>query len=361
MGTLRFIFALCILILHSGQIFNFFVLNSTVAVSSFFVISGFFMALILDNKYNHTKKNHTFLFWSNRFLRIFPLYWITLVITVIFIVLKLVLHVGTSDNAIAHYVSWSPHTSVFFFGVNLINYIFRNITLLITIDYLRASNNISGYLLVQQAWTLQIELLFYVLAPFLTRLSKKLFLGVFICYMIVFWGIITPLHLIPLTLINSFLRNLVFFFLGMMSYRFLYKNLHMITLHPHIIKSVFFAFLIYLLFYNLVPDKVTLPILDITDPFYYVILTFSLPLIFFQTSASLFDNFLGKFSYPIYILHFFILKLLSNLPYLRYDSYSKTILVAVVTLIASYLAIKFIETPINRYRQKRTNNLALAS
>jgi peptidoglycan/LPS O-acetylase OafA/YrhL len=361
MGTLRLVFALCVLILHSGQIYNNYVLNSTVAVSSFFIISGFYMALILDNKYSHNKKNHTFLFWSNRFLRIFPLYWITLLITFFFTTLKLLLHVGTNDNAFIHYLHWAPHTSSIVFGLDLFNYILRNITLLITIDYVHTSNNLPGYLLVQQAWTLQIELLFYLLAPFLAQLRKKLFLGVFIVYMIGFWGIIVPLHLLPPTLFNSFLRNLVFFFLGMMSYRFMYKNLQLIKLHPHITRSVFFAFLIYLLFYNLVPYKFSLPILDITDPVYYILLMLSLPLIFFQTSTSLIDNLLGKFSYPIYILHFFILKLFSNLPFFKYDSILKTIIVIVATLIASYLAIKFIETPINQYRQKRINSLNIAS
>ncbi len=360
MGVLRLLFALSILIFHSGQFFGYNVTTWSNALFSFFIISGFYMALILDKKYPH--KKHRLLFWSNRFLRIFPLYWVTLVLTFLFAVLKLVFHIGTQDNAILHYLQWSPHTSPITFGLNLFNYISRNITLILTFDYVRVSDNIPGYLLVQQAWSLQIELLFYLMAPFLAVLSKKRFLMVFVGYMVVFWGFIAPLHNLTLesTLFYALFHNLLFFLLGMMSYRFLYKNLQRISIHPYIPQAIFLIFLIYLLLYNILPFKFTLPLFDIADPFYYVALVLSLPLIFLQTSASIFDNFIGKLSYPVYVLHFFVIKLFSNIPYFKPDSNLKTILVILTTLGISYLAIRFIEAPIDRFRQKRAKALVLA-
>lgn len=358
MGILRLLFAFSVLIYHSGQFFGYNVTNQIMAVLSFFTISGFYMALILDKKY--TSKNHTFLFWSNRFLRIFPLYWITLLLTFLFTVLKLVLHLGT-DNAIIHYIAWAPHVSPFVFGLSLFNYIMRNITLLVTVDYLHPSNNIPGYLLVQQAWSLQYELLFYLLAPFLVRLSKKIFFIILTVYLVGFWGVVFPLHILQSTLLYGFFSYLIFFLLGIISYRFIYKHFHSKKVHPHILRSVFLIFLIYLLLYNTFHFNFTFPIFSVTDPVYFILLACSLPLIFLQTSASIIDNFIGKLSYPVYVLHFFILKLLSNIPFLKQESNFKTILVIITTLVISYLAVKFIDFPIDRWRQKRVKAVIVAT
>lgn len=182
------------------------------------------MALIWDRKYKD-KKGAKFLFWSNRFLRIFPLYWLTLAIVFSFTLIKFIFNIGGDDNAIVHYVHWSPQISPFEFALNLINFIVRNITLIFTFDYFRVNDSTPGYLLVQQAWTLQIELLFYLLAPFIVNLPKKYFVSLFLGYVFVFFGIIVPFNLMPPTLFYYFLSCLILFFLGIASYRFLYKRL----------------------------------------------------------------------------------------------------------------------------------------
>ena len=163
MGILRLMFALSVLIFHSGMLFNYNIANPRIAVFSFFIISGFYMALILDKKYK--SGNSKFLFWSNRALRIFPVYWITLTVLFIFILLKFYFHIGTEDNAITHYLTYAPKTSPAEFYFNLLNFISRNITLIISVDYIRVNNSVPGYLLILQAWTLQVELLFYLVAP----------------------------------------------------------------------------------------------------------------------------------------------------------------------------------------------------
>ncbi|MGH7203302.1 MAG: acyltransferase family protein [Candidatus Levyibacteriota bacterium] len=354
MGVLRLLLALSVLIFHAGLLFKYNIANNQIAVLSFFIVSGFYMALILDKKY--TGKKATFLFWSNRFLRIFPLYWLTLLIIFTFTLLKFILNIGSDDNAIVHYINWSPHTSPFTFGVNLINYIVRNLSLIVTLDYVRVNDSTPGYLLVQQAWTLQIELLFYVLAPFFARLSKKHFIAVFLLYVIGFFGVIVPFHIMQPTLLYQFLSNLIFFLLGMMSYGFLYKRFQVKKPHPHITRSVFFFFLAYLLLYNILPFKYSLPVLHTGDFFYFAVFIFSLPFIFLQTSASVIDGLFGKLSYPVYITHFFIIKLFSNIAIFKANSNTKTILIIVFTLIVSYLMVKIIEAPIDKIRQSRVKN-----
>ena len=47
------------------------------AVKAFFIISGFYMTLVLSSKYER-KRHSLWLFYSNRVLRIYPMYYATL-------------------------------------------------------------------------------------------------------------------------------------------------------------------------------------------------------------------------------------------------------------------------------------------
>ena len=50
MGLLRFILAASVVLAHSGDFFGFKFTGGLIAVETFFIISGFYMALILDTK-----------------------------------------------------------------------------------------------------------------------------------------------------------------------------------------------------------------------------------------------------------------------------------------------------------------------
>jgi peptidoglycan/LPS O-acetylase OafA/YrhL len=351
MGILRLLFALSVVIYHAGLLFNYNIANKEIAIFSFFIISGFYMALILDKKYTEDKP--LYLFWSNRFLRIFPLYWLTLLLMVLFTLLKFFLGLGTEDNAITHYIEWSADTSSLYFIIDLINYIVRNISLILTIDYFRVNDSTPGYLLVQQAWTLQIELLFYLLAPFIVRLSKKTFIAVFLGYVVFFFGFIAPLHLLPQTLLYIFLSHLIFFLLGVASYQFVYQYIERKKLNAFGLKIIFSIFLLYVLVYNYIPLKLSVDLIHGIDILYYALLIIALPFIFYFTKKNTIDAFAGSLSYPVYITHFFILKLISNLPIFQNTSSLKSIIVIISTLFFSYILVKYIEQPINRIRQKR--------
>jgi len=73
MGYLRIILALSVIFYHAGNIFGYTGMNGLMAVHVFFIISGFYMAFIVINKYSKSKKPY-FTFISNRFLRIYPIY-----------------------------------------------------------------------------------------------------------------------------------------------------------------------------------------------------------------------------------------------------------------------------------------------
>jgi hypothetical protein len=74
MGTLRLFLALSVAFGHFGMPLG--LLTSDIAVQSFFVISGFYMALVLNEKY---EPGSYWLFVSNRLLRLWPTYAVVLV------------------------------------------------------------------------------------------------------------------------------------------------------------------------------------------------------------------------------------------------------------------------------------------
>jgi len=353
MGILRLLFALSVLIFHSGLLFNYNIANPRIAVFSFFIISGFYMALVLDKKYK--TKNSKFLFWSNRALRIFPIYWVTLIVLFVLMLLKFYFHIGTADNAITHYLTYAPRTSLLGFYFDLLNFVVRNITLIINIDYIRINNSVPGYLLIPQAWTLQVELLFYLVVPFLVKLSNKLFIYLTFFYLALFFGFIAPLHLLPPSLTFTFLDNLIFFLFGIASYKFLYKSkvFNSKFVSSKSLNLFFISFVLYLLFYNYLPFKISLTSLNLDDVIYFSAFSFVLPFIFFRTSLSKIDAFFGKLSYPVYITHLLLVKLLSNTKLFSGASSLKTIIVIISTLFISYLAVRLIDLPIDRYRQSR--------
>ena len=82
MGTLRFILALSVAYGHAGDFLGFPLIPGDTAVQSFYAVSGFYMALVLNEKYRPGSSTYS-LFISNRFLRLFPVYVTVLCLTLL--------------------------------------------------------------------------------------------------------------------------------------------------------------------------------------------------------------------------------------------------------------------------------------
>ena len=87
MGLIRLLLAISVITVHASPIFGLNFIQGQLAVEVFFMISGFYMALILSEKYT---SNKTFI--GNRFLKIFPTYWIILVLCLIYQLIYLFFH-----------------------------------------------------------------------------------------------------------------------------------------------------------------------------------------------------------------------------------------------------------------------------
>ncbi|MEK6790185.1 MAG: acyltransferase family protein, partial [Deltaproteobacteria bacterium] len=78
LGLLRTILAVAVVIVHSSGIFGYNVVGGMVAVQSFYIISGFYMSLILNEKYTDL-----YVFYTNRILRLYPIYLVVVLLTLI--------------------------------------------------------------------------------------------------------------------------------------------------------------------------------------------------------------------------------------------------------------------------------------
>jgi peptidoglycan/LPS O-acetylase OafA/YrhL len=160
MGTVRFLLATAVVLGHAGYI-GF--LPPYYAVQAFFMISGFYMAMV-SGRY----AGATLIFYLNRYSRLVVTYWIVASVTLIVVAIHPVdvLPIGAKlrEGTIGLATVWLTFTNVFMFGQDAVAFF--------TIGGEPASN----WLLVPQGWSLGAELWFYLLVPFLAPRSTRFLL-----------------------------------------------------------------------------------------------------------------------------------------------------------------------------------------
>lgn len=290
MGFLSFFLAISILVFHSNPLFGSYLISTNIAVNLFFVITGFYISLVLNEKY--VKKNNSYeLFITNRLLRIFPLYWIILFLTLLS---SLILYfAGQKNNIIT--LELIPLLQKDFFSI--LNYLGKNLTLLITWDYFKVQ--FPYFLAGPQFWFIQIELMFYLIAPFIVRKN--------IIFIILLTFLSAAMNISP---------NQLLFFLDAQSITYLFLK-------------VLIYFCLGILIYKAYKKYSFLKILT-------------------KTNGT--ERIFGKLAYPVFISHIFFIKILDH--FMKRNSYF-TLMAIVMTTAGSYFLLKMIDEPINHWRQKR--------
>lgn len=144
-GLLRYILAWLVLITHIAPLPMAF--GAGQAVFAFYILSGFLMTLVLTEKYGFSGRGIRN-FALCRALRIYPLYFIALLISF------LILWVGGRANF---------HPAIVF-PATVLDWV-RNVTIFGLAPL--ASNEVPAVRLVPQAWALGVEVCFYCVIPFL--------------------------------------------------------------------------------------------------------------------------------------------------------------------------------------------------
>jgi len=83
MGTVRFLLALCVVVTHSpgSAILGFSLLNGITAVQCFYVISGFLITMVLNQRAEYQNLRN---FYLSRYLRLWPTYAVVALLSLIF-------------------------------------------------------------------------------------------------------------------------------------------------------------------------------------------------------------------------------------------------------------------------------------
>jgi peptidoglycan/LPS O-acetylase OafA/YrhL len=239
-----------------------------------------------------------------------------------------------------------------------------------TSNFWTSDQPLHRYLIIPQSWTVALELCFYLCAPVLCKLRFRQLLLV----MIGLWS----------------LRFTLYFELGLMNdpwvYRFMpvelgvfcsgifvYHCYELLSSGVGWHGSVFAAinrlrgnqlpYVAIIAVFMVMIEITARVLLSTLDGLYYslvmvVIFACALPFLFEISRFSKVDRLLAEFSYPVYLIHFFILSLVASywrqFPLLSNASPEQlTLLAMVVSILLAYFMIRFVCGPIDQIRSNR--------
>lgn len=358
MGVIRLLLALSVVVGHMGGVFGYTLVDPAVAVEVFFIISGFYMAMILSEKYNSYS-----LFITNRFLKIYPAYLVVLLVTFVLSTIYLVATHNYENGIVGKIISAQQKvpasalipmvlSNLTIFGQDVL-FFFRvdgHSNVSFTTNYQNSNFVLIRLLAVPQAWSIALELMFYLIAPFLNKLKTLplLLIGAAsLCLKITLYR--SGLTNDPWTY-RFFPSELFFFILGILSYR-LYKTSFFTAVDSKLnhrwTNILYISFL--LVFFLFSPG-----LNSIQSALFIAAFTFLLPFIFEKFRKVRLDKKIGDFSYELYIAHELCIYSMTNI-ISRFSHHTEInkILVLIGSLVFSYALSILVTQKIDRFRQNR--------
>ena len=343
MGFIRYLLAAAVVMVH-GPANPLWLPPGNVAVESFFILSGFYMALILNEQYTKTIP-----FWLNRFLRLFPLYWLLFILAIPFrhgvIHTILALPLATKALLIA--------TNLGIVGQDLLFYLTPSLHFTAA-PLASAPARLHTLILIPPSWTLSLELCFYLLAPFLVRSPIRL---------AILAAASLTLRLVLISqgytedpfLYRLFPQELLFFCLGSLAWHLLrYLKAH----HPEPLARAALPTTAFILAWLATFSLIPLPA-AIHLPLWYAALTLALPFIFHATGKLRASNWLGELSYPLYLSHLLVIWSLTryapHIPILNTHPALLSLTILAIATALAFLLHTLVEIPIAPLRRKLRN------
>ncbi|MBV9521058.1 MAG: acyltransferase [Hyphomicrobiales bacterium] len=323
MGFIRIFLALSVVVWHLWGHALPFTVNGYDSVLLFFIISGFYMSMVLNGKYLNSSIAK---FYAARLLRIYPLYLIILIAAVGFwdAIGKPLLPVPSTTRELL-FVTFINITT---FGIPSVS------------DWNFVANG--------PAWTLGLELQFYLVAPFI--LTRKPWVCVLVLLGLIAWRLSLRDRGFD-WLYTSAQANACFFMLGAVGHRI--GTLIVDAPKRNILGWAAVAMLPIAGFFC------GLPVVKHMDRpelwFFYLTFAAAMPFIFSISMSSRFDRFLGDLCFPIYIVHVPLIVVLTHFggTIFRYlpSEFSRQIELMIIVLAATALHL-IVERPIEKIRQR---------
>lgn len=341
MGIIRFLLALAVVSAHCNSHPLLGLVGVETAVQTFFVVSGFYMAMIISSY--KTKRD----FWISRYLRLYPTY---------IICASLVLFLLPGFNHYFESIRSLPWDAIAFLIFTNITIFFQDVTMFLGVNQegLFFIKNFSDshpplhmFLLVPQGWSLGLEISFYILSPFvLNKKSRTIFAFLFASEIVRFMLIAYCCSRDPWSY-RFFPSELSTFLLGSLAYRLFiaYKPTYL-----ELKQKIQFVFILLFLFvFEFVPIDY-----DVKKVAFVICFAWCVGSVFYCTKNSKLDSFLGALSYPIYVCHLFVIGYLLpklNLP-MPDGGLATTILAFSVVVVFSIMLYVVVEKPIDIFRHK---------
>lgn len=353
MGMVRVSLALAVLLSHLPMA-SYKFLSGGLAVQGFFVVSGFYMALVLDGKYRDAG-----LFYSNRLLRLFPTYLIICALGAIALWVFNASPTGTGEIFARAFSDPLTAAVLVFENIFMVG---QEMMFWLTIDENGAlvwdttgavpTDDITMAwqgLLIPQSWSISMELMFYALAPWLARAGWKwiaaiaaLSIGIRLA------GVWVEGVDYLLWQGRLFPTALFLFLFGMLAHKLL-------PLAARVPKAVGYGLCAFMLAWIVCYTLIDLPPM-LGRWITYVLIALTTPFIFHVFKDHALDRWVGDLSYPIYLVQLLTIGFVFAYepPYALWVAIGSTILLSILVLV-------LVEHPIDRWRQRRANARRVAS
>ncbi|MBI1731600.1 MAG: acyltransferase [Gammaproteobacteria bacterium] len=365
MGMIRMFLALSVVIHHLSQR-SFQWLDAGAAVMAFFVISGFYMALVINEKYRGMDSWRR-RFYEARLLRIFPAY--------LFVLIAGVMVHAANQAAFAEYFRlelWKQISlvlmNVFIVGQDLFQTVLmtpvkggQNAVVDSALAALGPEYFRNEYMIIGQAWSLSSELMFYAIAPFIVTSWRRVFAGLLLS-LVLRTAILLQPDVWPPTVWGSRFpaSTLTFFCLGALSY---HAHAWLCALETGArlrwAKAAGMAASALFLYWagsqSMAGSFLYLEKGDHYDTHthwtFYLGLAVSLPFVFRISRNWGYDRLIGELSYPLYLVHGFVIGTVVNLQGVSGGTFATEAAIIVFSLGMAALVYVLVDAPVERLRR----------
>lgn len=304
MGTLRTLFAIAVVFAHSyGEVF----VGGRNAVQLFYMISGFLISYVLVEKKAYATVRD---FYINRYLRLYPIYGVVALLSLLVFATDLLAGKTVDFFEVYSTAPIAAGALLVFSNIALISQdwvLFSGVehNTLVFSTYFPASDVVLHQgLLVSQAWTLGVELTFYLIAPFILGRKKIIFL-------LLLSSIAIRVFLIQIGLGRNdpwtyrfFPTELALFCCGALAHQVLlpfYRKYFSVDRMEVVARNLTYFLVLVTLVYWLIPIREL-----IKAPVFFFFFFFFMPFTFVFQSRRNWDKWVGDLSYPIYICHLLV-------------------------------------------------------
>lgn len=348
MGTIRAILAISVVLAHCSWLDSHIFVGGQRAVQIFYMISGFLISHVLNLTVAY---RNPLRFYASRGLRLYPVYYVVLVLT---FVASLVANPGIfqmlRDIPVAATLLLS-FGNLFLLGQDWVMFAaIEHGSLVATTNYALSEHLLYKGLLVPQAWTLGLELSFYIIAPFVLRQWPRMLALTVASLTIKVYLVLNGLGFHDPWTYRFFPAELVLFMLGAMSQRFLLPFWQSRCGKGERLSDAATAFLaVFCILYFIIPlgeeFKASLLI---------VVFVLLLPLTFIYQNKTRIDSRLGELSYPIYIGHILVIWTVTWMARrLQFSDVFVITAVSVAGVIIFAMALnRFVAHPVESIRQR---------